>query len=705
MQSLPFVGYKDLKYNIQTGASHVNDCITIKHPAPYKNDFRATLLHGACLRDCMQSVRYLLDEGADINDNDNVYKITPLMLALQGKKFHIAQELIEKGADIHKPNNHNSTPLHEACLKGHLETVRKLIKYGANINKPDECGSTPLHKACTFKRYNIVEELIESGADVNVTDIVQTTPLHNACSNITLYNACSSESFDIVEKLISHGAHVNTREASKYTPLHFACREGNITIITKLIASGADVNAVSAHDTTPLSTACKHGHLDAVRKLIQSGAHIDKQESDGHTPLYWACTSGQSHIVDELIKCGVDVNKSASNIFTPLYMAVEGNHFDTAKKLIEAGAYIDKALDDVPFLNNANRNLNTPLYVSAFRHDIYTLSKPSVAKDYKRIAQLLYLYGASTKYMHRESYIYKAFKNLDALCTKYPQGSVSYKTLCTRINDDYIDLYITKLCTKGLHKKAFHIITEKAEDEGHTGMNPCRSYLINYVCTHIAPLLSLTPQNMKTFVRDLSTYDKTNRSNDLLLVSAVIEHMEHIYNDVFIQECIRSNKEYINTTNMNEDSCIHNVDVRPNQGTSLLEKAIRLNKEDIVKDIIKQEHTNINTMYDFFDRCRNKHMSSQDITRKTRIARPKQYAHMIFDKHNHKRLLTGTYKPNKLFNMINNKPNNIKVDFITQDNPTDNKVRVNMGKKNPKRLYINSDIARYMTSYIDTDTE
>jgi hypothetical protein len=192
---------------------------------------------------------------------------------------------------------------------------------------------------------------------------------------------------------------------------------------------------------------------------------------------------------------------------------------------------------------------------------------------------------------------------------------------------------------------------------------------------------------MKTFVRDLSTYDKINRSNDPVLVSAVIEHMEHIYNDVFIQECIRSNKECINMTNMNEDSCIHSVDVRPNQGTSLLEKAIRLNKEDIVKDIIKQEHTNINTMYDLFDRCRSKHMPSQDITRKTHIDYPQKYAHMMFNIMNNRRLLTGTYKPTKLYNIMSGNP-------LPQSE-----------KDNQKSYYVNPYIAGYISSYTDTDTE
>jgi hypothetical protein len=67
------------------------------------------------------------------------------------------------------------------------------------------------------------------------------------------------------------------------------------------------------------------------------------------------------------------------------------------------------------------------------------------------------------------------------------------------------------------------------------------------------------------------------------------------------------------------------------------------------------------------------------------IDNARMYARIIFDKHNHRRLLTGDYKPKKLYNIMNDQP------LSTSQ------------EKNLKTFYINEDIARYITSYTDTN--
>ena len=73
----------------------------------------------------------------------HVYILLHLLFSLQ-----IVQYLIEKGADIEAQNQYQYTPLHIACLKGHLEIVQYLIEKRANIEAKNKNQKTPLHFAC-----------------------------------------------------------------------------------------------------------------------------------------------------------------------------------------------------------------------------------------------------------------------------------------------------------------------------------------------------------------------------------------------------------------------------------------------------------------------------------------------------------------------------------------------------------------------------
>ena len=51
--------------------------------------------------------------------------------------------------DIECRNANGDTPLHMACLKGHLAVVQYLVEeHGAQVNVGNKTGYTPLHWAC-----------------------------------------------------------------------------------------------------------------------------------------------------------------------------------------------------------------------------------------------------------------------------------------------------------------------------------------------------------------------------------------------------------------------------------------------------------------------------------------------------------------------------------------------------------------------------
>jgi hypothetical protein len=58
-----------------------------------------------------------------------------------------------------------STPLHQASDKGHVEVVRLLLEYGADVIAQDEDKATPLHRASRSGRAEIVRVLLAHGAE------------------------------------------------------------------------------------------------------------------------------------------------------------------------------------------------------------------------------------------------------------------------------------------------------------------------------------------------------------------------------------------------------------------------------------------------------------------------------------------------------------------------------------------------------------
>ena len=52
--------------------------------------------------------------------------------------------------DIRKRDNHGFSPMHTACISGHLLVSEWLFEAGAaeDIRTPDNLGCTPMHTAC-----------------------------------------------------------------------------------------------------------------------------------------------------------------------------------------------------------------------------------------------------------------------------------------------------------------------------------------------------------------------------------------------------------------------------------------------------------------------------------------------------------------------------------------------------------------------------
>lgn len=116
------------------------------------------------------------------------------------------------------------TALHIAVDCNNLDLVTQLLDKGANIEKPDTFKKTALHKAVRGGHAEMVQFLLEKGADTGAATTNGSTALHMAIHHppprSSAFDANQGErSSKIVELLLNHGGDVFKEDDNGKTPL------------------------------------------------------------------------------------------------------------------------------------------------------------------------------------------------------------------------------------------------------------------------------------------------------------------------------------------------------------------------------------------------------------------------------------------------------------------------------------------------------
>ena len=84
-------------------------------------------------------VRWLHFAGAKIGAQSNLG--SPLVLAVSEGKLNVVRYLLDEGANVNARESSGSTPLAEAAYYGHLDVIKELLLRGADINVIGEQGT------------------------------------------------------------------------------------------------------------------------------------------------------------------------------------------------------------------------------------------------------------------------------------------------------------------------------------------------------------------------------------------------------------------------------------------------------------------------------------------------------------------------------------------------------------------------------------
>ncbi|GEM_PF-4009809 len=159
-----------LGYNSGLAASGAGGGACTQTRARYVECMNKCRLHHASWNGDQQTVRRLLEKGADVNMKLSSNGGTALMSASENGHTEIVKLLLEKGADVNvKLSASGTTALMLASWHGHTEIVKLLLEKGADVNiKLSSNGGTALMLASESGRTEIVKLLLEKGADVNM---------------------------------------------------------------------------------------------------------------------------------------------------------------------------------------------------------------------------------------------------------------------------------------------------------------------------------------------------------------------------------------------------------------------------------------------------------------------------------------------------------------------------------------------------------
>ena len=192
----------------------------------------------------------------------------------------VSQCVQNGGADVHKPDEHGFTTLHNAAtISKSRAFVEALIKEGADPKaRSGFLGVTPLHRVASFNNTpGIAAALIEAGADPNAPDKLGLTPLHTA--------AAFSDAPEVVAELLKKGADPNAR--SGYGLLRLSSLGGKIGAV--FLQGYSDPNPRTRLGFTPLHQAAALSKSPAIiTLLLDAGADVNIRDKSGKTPWDYA---------------------------------------------------------------------------------------------------------------------------------------------------------------------------------------------------------------------------------------------------------------------------------------------------------------------------------------------------------------------------------------------------------------------------------
>jgi ankyrin repeat protein len=332
----------------------------------------------------LESVAAILKSEPDLlNKTDQLFRQTPLHLAVQTHRTNIVNFLDKQGAQwdpdsavlagrmdvlrnliAQQPGlATDGSLLGLAAANGNVPAAELLLAAGSDLKATDSTGLSPLGNALAQRHSDVADLLLKHGATENIFDAVFANDAETAAALIdkdrSLVSATNSDGVSVGEiaaatdnqktlkLLLDKGVSPNFKNPDTgKTLLHAAAAYNKTNTAELLIQRRARLDVADDLGLTPVHVAAFRGSTDVLELLLKHKADgnirvaapdSDSQYSggvaisirdprvklEGNTALHLAALTAQTNIIKLLIKYGTFINTANLNGMTALDFAGE----------------------------------------------------------------------------------------------------------------------------------------------------------------------------------------------------------------------------------------------------------------------------------------------------------------------------------------------------------------------------------------------
>jgi ankyrin repeat protein len=296
-----------------------------------------------CQRGYSGATEFLVSKGAGFDpDGVGPQGLNRLRVAVMLGSQDMVRWLIDQGVDVNAASPRDGrVALLWAAQKGHLEIATALVDAGADVNRIDASGIAPVQWAVENGHVDVVSALIDAGARL---DLREESSGQTLLHRVSIYGHA-----DIAEILLSRDADPNAKDAAQKTPVHYACKYGHKQLAELLVDSGASMGDCGEKNFG--------GSARLTRSLADDEAIVWRLASRG-----WAVRTSTSMLVfdaEEFVVNRPTEPSLANGFVTPLELAGQNVYAVYTCYHGEVGdpAYIHEIEDDleqVTYVHNAD---------------------------------------------------------------------------------------------------------------------------------------------------------------------------------------------------------------------------------------------------------------------------------------------------------------------------------------------------------------
>ena len=309
-------------------------------------------------------LRFLVENGADVNAIGGEDQDTVLGLALKSGDLDKIRFLLDVGADIHYQSPHGYDVLIDATYGSDISLIpilNLLIERGAKVTGVNSYAETALRIASRVGRFDAVKVLLAAGADS--TQLEWTELMH----------AIAFGRLEEVEVLLDEGVDLSARDWWGRTPWLLSLQVGELKKAKLLLSSGANREDVGRCGKTPLMYAIENGRVEFLEWLIEEGFDIEATDEFGTTPLMVAAGCSATDCVRILMEN--DANPARGDHCDEKAIHRAGN-LEIVRILVAAG-------EDLSDINDGVRALLT----GVGNHKLQVSREQYLAGQYRRFGK------------------------------------------------------------------------------------------------------------------------------------------------------------------------------------------------------------------------------------------------------------------------------------------------------------------------------